>query len=153
METEYCVSQFHPSIAKTASISLSSFGSGGPFSFDSFSRKWNSKKKKKEPFPEEKSSNKHEVTGNEWLETGNCPIAKSYRAVSGVPPIVASTFQLPPGMKLKCPPAVVAVRAALAKTVLVKTMRPQPLFSKMLVIGALGMAVNIPLGIWREHTD
>ncbi|XP_049408875.1 uncharacterized protein LOC125872211 [Solanum stenotomum] len=149
METEYCVSQFHPSIAKTASISLSSFGSGGPFSFDSFSQKWNSKKKK-EPFPEEKSSNKNEVMGNEWLETGNCPIAKSYRAVSGVLPIVASTFQLPPGMKLKCPPAVVAVRAALAKTVFVKTI---PLFSKMLVIGALGMAANIPLGIWREHTD
>ncbi|KAH0659206.1 hypothetical protein KY289_027954 [Solanum tuberosum] len=88
--------------------------------------------------------------GKEWLETGNCPMAKSYRAVSGV---LASTFQLLPGMKLKCPPAVVAVRAALARTVFVKTMRPQPLFSKMLVIGALGMAVNIPLGIWREHTD
>jgi len=142
METEYSVSQFHPSIAKTASISSSSFGSGGPFSFG-----WNSKKKK-EPFPEEKSSNKHE-----WLETGNCPIAKSCRAVRGVLPIVASAFQLPPGIKLKCPPAVVAVRAALARTVFVKTMRPQPLVSKMLVIGALGMAVNIPLGIWREHTD
>ncbi|WMV35178.1 hypothetical protein MTR67_028563 [Solanum verrucosum] len=126
METEYSVSQFHPLAAKTASISLSSFGSGGPFSFDSLSRKWNSKKKKKEPFPDEKSSNKHETMGNEWLETG---------------------------IKFKCPPAVVAVRAALARTVFVKTMRPQPLVSKMLVIGALGMAVNIPLGIWREHTD
>ncbi|KAK4719288.1 hypothetical protein R3W88_017626 [Solanum pinnatisectum] len=152
METEYSVSQFHPLVQKTASISLSSFGSGGPFSFDSFSRKWNLKKKK-EPFPEKKSSNKHEAMGNEWFETGNCPITKSYRAVSVVLPIVASAFQLPPGMKLKCPLAVVAVRAALAKTVFVKTMRPQPLFSKMLVIGALGMAVNIPLGIWREHTD
>ncbi|KAH0662819.1 hypothetical protein KY284_027750 [Solanum tuberosum] len=152
MKTEYSVSQFHPLAAKRASISLSSFGSGGPFSFDSLSRKWNSKKKK-EPFPDEKSSNKHEAMGNEWLETGNCPIAKSCRAVRGVLPIVASAFQLPPGMKLKCPPAVVAVRAALDRTVFVKTMRPQPLVSKMLVIGALGMAVNIPLGIWREHTD
>ncbi|KAG5602098.1 hypothetical protein H5410_033468 [Solanum commersonii] len=61
---------------------------------------------------------------------------------------LASTFQLPPGMKLKCPPAVVAVRAALARTFFfVKTMRPRPLYSKMLVNGALGMTVNIPLGI------
>lgn len=91
--------------------------------------------------------------GNEWLETGNCPIAKSYRAVSGVLPLVATAFQLPPGMKLKCPPAIVAARAALARTAFVKTLRPQPLSSKMLVIGALGMAANIPLGIWREHTE
>ncbi|KAG5602108.1 hypothetical protein H5410_033478 [Solanum commersonii] len=105
METEY--SQFHP-----LEVRLDS-------------------KKKKEPFPEKKSSNKNEAVGNEWLETGNCPIAKSYRAVSGVLPIVASTFQLPPEIKLKCPPAVVAVRAALAKTVFVKTMLPQPLVSKM----------------------
>ncbi|XP_055831056.1 uncharacterized protein LOC129900130 [Solanum dulcamara] len=143
--------------AKAASISLSSFGTGSPFSFDPFSRKWNSKKKtktkKRKPFPQDKSSNKHEAIGNEWLETGNCPIAKSYIAVNGVLPIVASTFQLPLGMKLKCPSAVVSVRAALARTVFVKTMRPQPLFSKMFVTGALGMTANIPLGIWREHTE
>ncbi|KAK4364745.1 hypothetical protein RND71_016103 [Anisodus tanguticus] len=150
--------QFHPLAAKAATISLSSFGPGGPFSFDSFSRKWNSQKKKpesskkKKPSSQDKSS-KHEATGNEWLETGNCPIAKSYRAVSGVLPLVASAFQLPPGLKLKCPPAVVAARAALARTAFVKTVRPQPLSSKMLVIGALGMAANIPLGVWREHTE
>lgn len=150
--------QFHPLAAKAATISLSSFGAGGPFSFDSFSRKWNSQKKKpesskkKKPSSQDKSS-KHEAMGNEWLESGNCPIAKSYRAVSGVLPLVASAFQLPPGMKLKCPPAVVAARAALARTAFVKTVRPQPLSSKMLVIGALGMAANIPLGIWREHTE
>ncbi|CAN4098430.1 unnamed protein product [Withania somnifera] len=139
--------------AKVASISLSSLGAGGPFSFDSFSRKWNSqKKKRRKPLSEDKSC-KHEAMGNEWLDKGNCPIAKSCRAVSGVLPLVASTFQLPPGIKLKCPPAVVAVRAALARTAFVKTMRPQPLSSKMLVIGALGVAANIPLGIWREHTE
>lgn len=66
---------------------------------------------------------------------------------------MATAFQLPPVMKLKCPSAVVAARAALARTAFVKTLRPQPLSSKMLVIGALGMAANIPLGIWREHTE
>lgn len=96
---------------------------------------------------------KHEALGHEWLETGNCPIAKSYRAVSGVLPLVAAALQPPAGIKLKCPPAVVAARAALARTAFVKTLRPQPLTSKMLAIGALGMAANIPLGVWREHTQ
>lgn len=99
-----------------------------------------------------KSSN-HEALGNEWLQTGNCPIAKSYRAVSGVLPLVAKVLQPPAGMKLRCPPAVVAARAALARTAFVKTLRPQPLPSKMLVIALLGMAANVPLGVWREHTQ
>lgn len=104
-------------------------------------------------FQKKGNSSKHEALGNEWLETGNCPIAKSFRAVSGVLPLVATAFQLPPGMKLKCPPAIVAARAALARTAFVKNLRPQPLPSKMLVIAALGMAANVPLGIWREHTQ
>ncbi|XP_009596346.1 uncharacterized protein [Nicotiana tomentosiformis] len=145
--------QFHPLVAKAATISLSSFGQG-PFSFDSFSRNWNSHKKNLESSKKEQdNSSKHETRGNEWLETGNCPIAKSYRAVCRVLPFVATTFPLPRGVKLKCPRAVVAVRAALARTAFVKTLRPQPLASKMLVIGALGVAANIPLGIWREHTE
>ena len=95
---------------------------------------------------------KHEALGNEWLANGNCPIAKSYRAVSHVLPLVATAFRPPPGMKLRCPPAVVAARAALARTAFVKNLRPQPLPAKMLCIAALGMAVNVPLGMWKEHT-
>lgn len=95
----------------------------------------------------------HEASGNEWLQNGNCPIAKSYRAVSGVLPLVAKVFQPPPGMNYKCPPAVVAARAALAKTAFAKNLRPQSLPTKVLVIGMLGMAANVPLGIWREHTE
>lgn len=91
--------------------------------------------------------------GSEWLETGNCPIAKSYRAVSRVLPLVASTLQPPASMNLRCPPAIVAARAALARTALVKNLRPQPLPAKMLVIALLGMAVNVPLGMWKEHTQ
>lgn len=72
--------------------------------------------------------------------------------MSHVLPLVASALQPPPGMKFKCPPAVVAARAALARTAFVKSLRPQPLPAKMLVIAALGMAVNVPLGVWREHT-
>ncbi|XP_058103869.1 uncharacterized protein LOC131247923 [Magnolia sinica] len=147
--------QFNPLAAKAATISLSAFGPGGPFSFDSFSDMWKMQKRKSSK--QESSSQKggdssHEALSNEWLETGNCPISKSYRAVSRVLPLVAKALQPPPGIKFKCPPAVIAARAALARTALVKGIRPQPLPAKMLVIGMLGMAANLPLGVWREHT-
>ncbi|KAK1301183.1 hypothetical protein QJS10_CPB13g01214 [Acorus calamus] len=146
--------QFHPLAAKAATISLSSFGMGGPFSFDSFNDKWK-KQNKKKPSKKESSSKgekSHEALSNEWLETGQCPIAKSYQAVSRILPLVAKALQPPSGVKFKCPPIVVAARAALARTSLVKNLRPQALPAKMLAIGLLGMAANIPLGIWREHT-
>lgn len=104
-------------------------------------------------FLQKENTSKHESLGNEWLKTGNCPIAKSYRAVTNVLPLVAKALQPPPGVKLRCPPAVVAARAALARTAFVKQLRPQPLPAKMLVIAFLGMAANIPLGVWREHTQ
>ncbi|KAA8544314.1 hypothetical protein F0562_022326 [Nyssa sinensis] len=151
--------QFNPLAAKAATISLSAFGPGGPFSFCSFSDIWKKQKKKsesskkREPSSQEGDSSKHEALGNEWLETGSCPIAKSYRAVSHVLPFVATALQPPPGIKLRCPSAIVAARAAMARTALVKTLHPQPLPAKMLVIGVLGIAANIPLGIWEEHTQ
>lgn len=95
----------------------------------------------------------HEAMSNEWLQTGNCPMAKSFRAVSHVLPLVAKALQPPAGINMKCPPAIVAARAAISRTALAKNLRPQPLPAKILAIGALGMAANIPLGIWREHTE
>ncbi|XP_027913614.1 uncharacterized protein LOC114173425 [Vigna unguiculata] len=148
---------FNPLAGKAATISLSTFGPGGTFSFGNFSEKWkkqnNSESSNKKEHSSQKGDvSKHEALGNEWLANGNCPIAKSYRAVGNVLPLVATAFRPPSGMKLKCPPAVVAARAALARTALVKTLRPQPLPAKMLVIAALGMAVNVPFGMWKEHT-
>ncbi|KAK6131987.1 hypothetical protein DH2020_034270 [Rehmannia glutinosa] len=154
-ETE-AIPEFNPLASRAASISMSAFGPGGPFGFNSFFGKMQNKKsessRKKEHSPKGDSS-KHEALGNEWLKTGNCPIAKSYRAVSHVLPLVATALRPPPGIKLKCPPAVVAARAALARTAFVKSVRPQPLPAKILVIGFLGIAANIPLGVWREHTE
>ncbi|KAK4353474.1 hypothetical protein RND71_028992 [Anisodus tanguticus] len=69
------------------------------------------------------------------------------------PSSCSKDFSAPPGVKLKCPPAIVASRAALSRTAFAKNLRPQPLPAKVLVIGVLGMAANIPLGIWREHTE
>ena len=49
-------SQFNPLAAKAATISLSSFGFGGPFSFDSFSDKWNNQRRKSKPSKKEPTS-------------------------------------------------------------------------------------------------
>lgn len=48
LETDPPAPQFNPLAAKAATISLSGFGAGGPFSFDAFSQKWNNQKKKSE---------------------------------------------------------------------------------------------------------
>ncbi|XP_006662116.1 uncharacterized protein LOC102703901 [Oryza brachyantha] len=147
--------EFNPLAAKAATISLSAFG--GFFSFGDFSSKRNKKnsnQKKPNNLPQNKGQpNNHEALSNEWLEMGQCPLAKSYRALSGVVPLVAKMMTPPAGMKLRCPPAVVAARAALSRTAFAKGLRPQPLPTKILVIALLGMAANVPLGIWREHTE
>ncbi|XP_019198446.1 PREDICTED: uncharacterized protein LOC109192323 [Ipomoea nil] len=157
IEPEPAPTQFNPLAAKAATISLSGFGLAGPFGFDAFSKKWNNQKKNSKSSKKDSSSkggdSKHEALSNEWLQSGSCPIAKSYRAVSKVIPLVAKAIQPPPGVQLKCPAAVVAARAAISKTAFAKNLRPQPLSTKVLVIGAMGMAANIPLGIWREHTE
>ncbi|KAL9226965.1 hypothetical protein vseg_002717 [Gypsophila vaccaria] len=142
--------QFNPLAARAATISLSGFA-GGLFGFDAFSEKLKKSESSKKDSTS-KGDGKHESLSNEWLQKGNCPIAKSYRAVSGVMPLVAKVLQPPPGIKLTCPPAIVAARAAISRTAFAKNLRPQPLPNKVLVIGLLGMAVNVPLGIWREHT-
>ncbi|GAB2286788.1 hypothetical protein Dimus_021183 [Dionaea muscipula] len=154
VEPEQSQPEFNPLAAKAATISLSAFGPGGPFGFDSFSEMWkNQKGKSKKESSSQGGDSKHEAMSNEWLRTGNCPIAKSYRAISGVLPLVAKVLKPPPGMKYKCPPAIVAARAALARTAFAKNLRPQPLPNKVLAIGVLGMAANVPLGVWREHTE
>ncbi|XP_051130780.1 uncharacterized protein LOC127251217 [Andrographis paniculata] len=153
LPSEQAPAQFNPLAAKAATISLSSFGFGGPFGFDAFSEMWKKNNKKSKDSSSKDGKSSHEAMGDEWLRNGNCPIAKSYRAVGNFLPLVAKVLQPPPGMKYRCPPAIVAARSALAKTAFAKNLRPQPLPAKVLVIGLLGMAANVPLGIWREHTE
>lgn len=151
------VPAFNPLAAKAATISLSSFGLGGLFGFDAFSKNRMNEKRDGKPSNKGASSkgggSNHEALSDEWLKTGNCPIAKSYRAVGKVLPLVAKVLQPPQGMNLKCPPSVVAARAALSRTAFAKNLRPQPLPTKVFVIALLGMAANVPLGVWREHTQ
>jgi hypothetical protein len=62
-------------------------------------------------------------------------------------------MQPPKDMKLRCPTAIVMARAALARTAPVKALKPQPLPARVLAVGMLGIALNVPLGMWREHTQ
>ncbi|KAK3162417.1 hypothetical protein QOZ80_1BG0089290 [Eleusine coracana subsp. coracana] len=126
---------FNPLAARAATISLSAFG---PFGFNFFNGKGKRQNKKpnnldqshkKAKAPEQSSMKQkgsnppsHEAFSDDWLENGQCPLARSYRAMSGVLPLVAKALQPPAGMKLKCPPAVVAARAALARSTLVKSL-------------------------------
>ena len=48
--------QFNPLAAKAATISLSGFGLGGPFSFDSFSNKWKNQKRESKSSKKDPSS-------------------------------------------------------------------------------------------------
>lgn len=59
MKPELPKSQFNPLAAKAATISLSSFGFGGPFGFDSFNEKWKKQNKKSNSSKKEPSSKVH----------------------------------------------------------------------------------------------
>lgn len=56
MKPELPKSQFNPLAAKAATISLSSFGFGGPFGFDSFNEKWKKQNKKSNSSKKDPSS-------------------------------------------------------------------------------------------------
>lgn len=55
--------------------------------------------------------------------------------------------------KLVCPPAIVAARAALAKTAAVQQLRPQKLPVKLVAVAAVSAAANLPCGAVREHLE
>lgn len=56
VESQPAPCMFNPLAAKAATISLSSFGPGGPFGFDAFSEKWKKLQKKSNSSKKESSS-------------------------------------------------------------------------------------------------
>ena len=54
---------------------------------------------------------------------------------------------------LQCPPVVVAVRKFVASTPICKSIRPQPLPSRLAAVFALAMMGNVPPGMLKEHFD
>ncbi len=77
--------------------------------------------------------------------SGLCPMRK----VLG--PLAPLVFN--PKGHLQCPEAIVRARAALAATKPVRELRPQALPVKLLAVGATTLAVNVPCGMAREHTE
>lgn len=54
---------------------------------------------------------------------------------------------------LACPEPIIKMRAALAATKPVKGLRPQALPVKFLAMGVVTALLNVPCGMWREHTE
>uniref|UniRef100_A0A251V5Q8 Uncharacterized protein n=1 Tax=Helianthus annuus TaxID=4232 RepID=A0A251V5Q8_HELAN len=79
VKPEQVSQQFNPLAAKAATISLSSLG--GSFGFDAFNEMFKNHQKKNKKKSSQKGDSNHEATGEEWLKSGNCPIAKSYRVL------------------------------------------------------------------------
>lgn len=75
---------------------------------------------------------------------GQCPMRKVLGPVSKL---------LFTPQRLECPKLVVDMRAALARTQAVRALRPQELHIKVLTIGALAAALNMPCGAVREHYE
>lgn len=74
-----------------------------------------------------------------------CPLRKWLGPLSG---LVFNQYD-----KLVCPPAIVAARAALARTAPVKQLRPQALPVKLVAVAAVVAGINIPCGAVREHFE
>lgn len=54
---------------------------------------------------------------------------------------------------LSCPEPIVKMRAALAATKPVRELRPQALPVKLLAVALTTATLNVPCGMWREHTE
>ena len=55
--------------------------------------------------------------------------------------------------KMKCPAPICAIRAAVAKTKAVRTLRPHALPVKFAAVSGFTAAVNVPCGAWRENFE
>ena len=74
------------------------------------------------------------------------------RRVPGFDKALEACLRWDPSALTRCPPAAVAVRAALARTPPVRALRPQPLSARFLAVALLNLALNTPLGAARAHT-
>lgn len=79
-----------------------------------------------------------------------CPMAK----VPGLNYAIGGLLKLASRPhKLSCPAPIVKLRALLAQTEAVKNLRPKKVPVKIMAVAGAGAATNVPLGMWREHTE
>lgn len=74
------------------------------------------------------------------------------RKVPGFDSLLQAALRVDTRFLTECPPAIVAARAALARTPPVRHLRPQPLSARFLAVAAFTSLLNAPLGAWRAHT-
>ncbi|GFR52740.1 hypothetical protein Agub_g15351 [Astrephomene gubernaculifera] len=75
---------------------------------------------------------------------GQCPLRRALGPFAGV------VFNK--NGHLMCPEPIIKMRAALAATKPVRDLRPQALPIKLLAVAFTTAALNVPCGMWREHT-
>lgn len=80
-------------------------------------------------------------------QSGQCPLRNfpGAQIVGGLIPLSAKG-------KLQCPRAIIAGRAFVARMQPVRDLRPQALPVKLATLGVGTSVLNIPFGMWREHT-
>ncbi|EFJ43120.1 hypothetical protein VOLCADRAFT_96838 [Volvox carteri f. nagariensis] len=76
---------------------------------------------------------------------GKCPLRRALGPLAGV---VFNKHG-----HLSCPEPIVKMRAALAATRPVRELRPQALPIKLLAVAMTTAVLNVPCGMWREHTE
>lgn len=100
--------------------------------------------------PTDPSTPNHQLNAKQTNFHAKCPMAK----VPGLNAAIGGLLQLTTKPhKLSCPMPIVKLRAALAKTEAVKNLRPKQVPVKILAVAGAGTAANVPLGMWREHTE
>jgi len=73
-----------------------------------------------------------------------CPL-RSLPVLGALIPLAAN------GVDLACPPAILALRSAVARLPAVRALRPRPLLTRGLAVTAVGAAAAAPFGAWRVH--
>lgn len=123
-----------------ASLSLSGFWPDfNPFNNSNGKQTQKPKKKK----PTNSSSSSSSIHSMSSASTGGqCPLRKIFG------PLASALMS----QRYHCPKPVVMMRAALAKTPVVKALRPESLEIKLLAIALASAALNVPFGMLREHT-
>ncbi len=76
---------------------------------------------------------------------GKCPLRKALGPLAGL------VFDK--RGNLSCPEPIIRMRSALAATKPVRELRPQALPVKLLAVALTTAALNVPCGMWREHTE
>ena len=80
-------------------------------------------------------------------EGGRCPMRKFIEPFGSVLPLALAS-----DMELRCPRAIVAMRAAIARSAPARELRPRGIQIRSLAMIGTAVVANVPCGMWRKHT-